>query len=133
MRLGESNLAFSFFGYVASLLIGGGMLLLGGGSALQAGDFAHLALSGTLAGISSICLMTAYQRSPVALVAPFQYTQIFWGALAGWLLWAEMPGRRLMAGAAIVAMSGLFVIYREMRILENRNQKPDIRNDFSPT
>jgi drug/metabolite transporter (DMT)-like permease len=64
--------------------------------------------------------MTAYHRSPVALVAPFQYTQIIWGALAGWLLWAQIPSLHLLAGAAIVASSGLYVIYCETRSGEAR-------------
>jgi len=127
MRLGESNLAFSLYGYIVSTAIGGTMLLLLGGTPLHAGDFAHLALSGFLAGIASICLMTAYHRSPVALVAPFQYTQIFWGALAGWLLWGQTPDRHLVTGAAIVAASGLFVIYREMRITDDKRQLTEIR------
>jgi len=120
MRLGESNLAFSFFGYVAGLVIGGTILLFGKAPSLHMGDFAHLALSGFLAGVASICLMTAYQRSSVALVAPFQYTQIFWGALAGWLIWAQTPNRHLIAGAIIVAVSGLYVIYKEMRVSDDR-------------
>jgi len=79
-----------------------------------------LALSGFLAGLSSICLMTAYHRSPVAVVAPFQYTQIFWGALAGWLLWRQVPDGHLVAGAVIVAASGLYVIYREIKVADVR-------------
>ncbi len=115
MRLGESNLTFSFYGYISAILICGGLYLLRGGPELKAGDIAHLVLSGCLSSGSSICMMTAYHRSPVALVAPFQYTQILWGALAGYLLWASIPSAHLIAGAIIVAASGLFVIYYEMR------------------
>jgi drug/metabolite transporter (DMT)-like permease len=122
MRLGESNLAFPFYGYIAAITMGGGLLVLCGGPPMHAGDYAHLALSGVLAGTSSICLLTAYQRSPVALVAPFQYTQIFWGALAGWLLWRHVPDVRLIFGAAIVAVSGLYVIYREMNLTDAGNE-----------
>ncbi len=118
MRLGESNLSFSFYGYVAAFIIGGTLFTLHGGPILHAGDIADLALSGTINGISSICLMTAYHRSPVALVAPFQYTQIIWGALAGYILWAQTPSIQLIAGAVIVAASGLFLIYREFRVKE---------------
>jgi drug/metabolite transporter (DMT)-like permease len=118
MRLGESNLSFSFYGYVAAIIIGGTLFALFGGLSLQAIDVMHLALSGSLAGISSICLMTAYHRTPVAVVAPFQYTQIIWGAVAGYLLWLQIPGPRLLIGAAIVAASGLFVIYRELKVQE---------------
>ncbi len=116
MRLGESNLTFSFYGYTASALIGGTLWLLRGAPDLQLIDILHLALSGTLGGIASICLMTAYHRTPVALVAPFQYTQIIWGAVAGYFLWAHIPDIHLVTGAVIVACSGLFVIYRELRV-----------------
>jgi drug/metabolite transporter (DMT)-like permease len=116
MRLGETNITFAFYGYVCCAVIAGTMYLIRGGPELHANDIAHLALSGTVAGISSICLMTAYHRTPVALVAPFQYTQIMWGALAGYILWAHVPDAHLIAGACIVASSGLFVIYRELKI-----------------
>lgn len=119
MRLGETNMTFSFYGYVACALITGILFLLRGGPDLYVQDILHLALSGSLAGVSSICLMTAYHRTPVALVAPFQYTQIIWGAVAGYVLWAHVPDMRLVIGASIVAGSGLFVIYRELKLKEN--------------
>jgi drug/metabolite transporter (DMT)-like permease len=118
MRLGETNITFSFYGYCSSALIGGVLLLLRGGTVLQMHDILHLALSGTLGGIASICLMSAYHRTPVALVAPFQYTQIIWGALAGYFLWDHVPDIHLVLGASIVACSGLFVIYRELKLKE---------------
>jgi drug/metabolite transporter (DMT)-like permease len=118
MRLGESNITFSFYGYVACTAISGILWLLFKAPPLQKADFIHLALSGFLAGISSICLTTAYHRTQAALIAPFQYTQIIWGAVAGWFIWAQLPGMKLLLGAAIVAASGLFNIYREMRVRE---------------
>jgi drug/metabolite transporter (DMT)-like permease len=119
MRLGESNISFSFYGFLAAFIIGGTLFLLRGGPVLHSGDVGYLALSGTINGVSSIFLMTAYHRTPVALVAPFQYTQIIWGAVAGYVLWDQMPNQHLFAGAAIVAASGLYVIYREFRVKES--------------
>jgi drug/metabolite transporter (DMT)-like permease len=118
MRMGESNMAFSFYGYIACILMTAFLFLWHGGAELTFGDVARLAASGTCGGIASICLMTAYHRTPVALVAPFQYTQIVWGALAGYCLWEHIPSARLGAGAAVVIASGLFVIYREIRSRE---------------
>jgi len=115
MRGGETNMSFSFYGYLVSFLMGTSLLLLRGGPDLHMVDIIHLALSGTLGGIASICMMTAYHRTPVALVAPFQYTQIIWGALAGYVIWHHVPSLHLIAGASLVAAGGLFVIYREMR------------------
>ncbi|MFY9286939.1 MAG: DMT family transporter [Alphaproteobacteria bacterium] len=116
MRLGETNMTFAFYGYISCILITALFLLLRGGIEMHFKDVMHLALSGTLAGISSICLMTAYHRTPVALVAPFQYTQIIWGAISGYLIWSNIPSFRLLVGAGVVATCGLFVIYREMRV-----------------
>ena len=118
MRLGETNLSFCFYGYLVAIAIGAGFLWLRGAPPLDGKTIALLACSGTLAGISSICLMTAYHRTTVSLIAPFQYTQIVWGAVAGYLLWAQMPNMRLITGAAVVAASGLFVIYREFSLPE---------------
>ncbi len=118
MRLSETNLTFGFYGYCACLAICTVLIFMRGGPELSAEDIGHLALSGTLAGISTICLMTAWHRTPVSLVAPFQYTQIIpWGAAGGLCSalvacagCARDPRRML-----IVAGCGLFVIYREMR------------------
>jgi drug/metabolite transporter (DMT)-like permease len=118
MRGFETDLSFSFYGYLASAAIAAAICWLRGAPNLTASDIAHLALSGTLGGVSSICMMTAYHRTPVALVAPFQYTQIIWGALAGFVIWQHVPSRHLMTGSAIVALSGMFVIYREMKVGE---------------
>lgn len=120
MRLGESNVAFSLYGHLAAIIIGGAILALYGGPPLSPSDISLLALSGFLGGAATICLMTAYQRAPVALVAPFQYTQIVWGALAGYLLWGRVPDIYLVVGAVIVAACGLFVIYRETHTKEAR-------------
>lgn len=119
MRFGESSMTFAFYSYVVSIVIGGVLVLEHGAPALNMEDFLHLALSGTLAGVANICLMTAYHRTPVALVAPFQYTQIIWGAVAGYFIWAHVPDVRLVMGAIIVGASGLFVIYREVRTKDN--------------
>lgn len=118
MRLGETNLTFSFYGYIAALIIGGVLYFFQGGPELSLKDIFHLAISGTLAGIASLCLMTAYHRTPAALVAPFQYTQIIWGAITGFLLWRHIPELNLFLGAAVVAASGMFVIYQEMKVKE---------------
>jgi drug/metabolite transporter (DMT)-like permease len=124
MRLYESSLSFCFYGYLAAITIGGTLLELRGAPPLETFDIAKLACSGILAGISSICLMAAYHRTSVSLVAPFQYTQIIWGAVAGYVLWSRLPDINLIIGAAVVAASGLFVIYREFGLRGSAPNKP---------
>ena len=49
-----------------------------------------------------------------ALLAPFEYTALFWGTLGGYLVWNEIPQGPVVLGGAIIIGSGLFVAYREI-------------------
>ena len=57
--------------------------------------------------------LRAFRFAAVGAIAPFQYLELLWAALFGWLIWSEMPGLHVWAGAAIVVASGLYVIWRE--------------------
>jgi drug/metabolite transporter (DMT)-like permease len=76
-------------------------------------DLALMATSGLLGGTALLVLIAAYRRSPAALVAPFQYSQMLWALLLGALLWSDFPEPAMLLGASIVAGSGLFILYRE--------------------
>jgi drug/metabolite transporter (DMT)-like permease len=76
-------------------------------------DLMLMAASGLLGGTALLVLIAAYRRSPAALVAPFQYSQMLWAILLGALVWSDMPEPVMLLGASIVAGSGLFILYRE--------------------
>jgi drug/metabolite transporter (DMT)-like permease len=63
----------------------------------------------------------AYRHAPAATLAPFGYVSIVWSTLFGYALWGDLPGHRVVAGAAIVILSGLFIVYREAR--QRRRQR----------
>jgi drug/metabolite transporter (DMT)-like permease len=76
-------------------------------------DLALMAASGLIGGTALLVLIAAYRRSPAALVAPFQYSQMLWAILLGALVWGDLPAPVMLFGASIVAGSGLFILYRE--------------------
>ena len=76
-------------------------------------DLSLMAASGLIGGSALLVLIAGYRRSPAALVAPFQYTQMLWAILLGALLWGDLPAPAMLLGASIVAASGLFILYRE--------------------
>lgn len=65
--------------------------------------------------VSQRLTFRALRVAPVSAVAPFQYTELVWGALFGWLFWREWPGSHVWWGASIVVAAGLFSIWHERR------------------
>ena len=71
---------------------------------------------GAVGGTSQICLTASLRFAPVAVVAPFDYVQLLWSVLLGWLIFAQQPLWTTWAGAAIIMASGLYTLYREHRL-----------------
>jgi drug/metabolite transporter (DMT)-like permease len=44
------------------------------------------------------------------------YTQMIWATALGYLVFAQVPNRWTLAGAAIVIASGLYLLYREQKV-----------------
>ena len=59
------------------------------------------------------CMFRAFRHAQVGLVAPFQYSEIVWATILGWIFWREFPEPHVWAGTAILVASGLYVIWRE--------------------
>lgn len=73
-----------------------------------------------LMGISGCCGMLAvsyaFQTTPsAALIAPYHYTQLIWGAALGYVMFGDLPEHRVMVGALLIVAAGLYLIYGETR------------------
>jgi drug/metabolite transporter (DMT)-like permease len=51
--------------------------------------------------------------APAAVIAPFDYSALVFSIGYGFLFWGEVPDWMLLAGAAIVVASGLYILRRE--------------------
>ncbi|WP_281824993.1 DMT family transporter [Jannaschia rubra] len=78
-------------------------------------DLGLWALMAGLAFLAGLALIQAYRRADAVLVAPMQYSQIIWAALYGWLFFDETIDAGTAAGAAVVIVSGLYIVFREGR------------------
>ncbi|HZZ34524.1 MAG TPA: DMT family transporter [Caulobacteraceae bacterium] len=74
-----------------------------------------LVLMGLIGGVGQLLLTEALRVAPVGVVAPFDYTQLLWASLLGFVIWGELPRPWTIAGALIVAASGVYILYRELR------------------
>ena len=74
---------------------------------------AGLALAG---GLAQLTLTQSLRLAPVALVMPMDYTSLLWATLFGAWLFAELPTLWTWAGAPVIIISGLVIVWREHRL-----------------
>jgi drug/metabolite transporter (DMT)-like permease len=80
------------------------------------GTWAVLVALGAFGGVAQLMLTASLRYAPVAVVAPFDYTQLLWAVLLGWLIFGNSPPSSTWAGAAIIIVSGLYTLYREHKL-----------------
>lgn len=75
--------------------------------------WAVLVLMGVLATLGHYLLILANDWASASTLAPFNYTQLVGATALGWLVFGEHPDGWTIAGGAIVALSGLYMLWRE--------------------
>jgi len=106
-----------------SILFWSNMILMVGSALTAPFGWAPVDLNGTLwfiaAGVFNIgahfFIIEALRTGEASVVAPIRYTALLWAAVLGFVLWGELPGIWLWAGAAVIVGSSLYMIRRERR------------------
>jgi len=68
---------------------------------------------GIASGVAHCANSRAYGLAPVSALAPYEYTMLIWGGVAGYIVFHEVPSWTTLAGAAIIAGAGLYNLHRE--------------------
>lgn len=79
-------------------------------------QWAVLALMGALGGASHLLLIHAYRVATASLLAPFQYAQIIFAGLFGWLAFGDVPDGWMVAGTCVLVASGIYILRREAKV-----------------
>ena len=88
--------------------------------------WAMLALLGAVATFGHILVVMAFNRAPVAVLAPFQYLEIISATLLGLLIFGDFPDALTWLGIAIIVGSGLFVFYRERKLARSHDASASV-------
>jgi drug/metabolite transporter (DMT)-like permease len=80
-----------------------------------------LICSGFLGGIGQILITSSYRFADASVIVSFEYTSLVWAVAIGFFLFGDIPHPAVFAGAAIVIVSGLYVVYRERQINQARH------------
>ncbi len=76
-------------------------------------DLIVLVSIGFFGGIGQITLTESYRNAEPSVIAPFDYLNLIWALLIGWVLFNDLPNLSLFFGAMIVISAGLIIIFRE--------------------
>lgn len=78
------------------------------------GDLSMLIVFAPLSLAGILCYSTGFSRArETAVVAPFHYTQMIWGAILGFTLFGDVPEMTTVIGSAIITGAGGMIIWRE--------------------
>ncbi len=75
--------------------------------------FLLLISAGLSGGFAQILLTSSYRYAPAGVIAPFDYSAMVIALIAGYFLFDEAPSLVMLAGAALVIGSGVFIVLRE--------------------
>ncbi len=75
-----------------------------------------LMMVGLAGGVGQILLTQSYRYADASTIAPFDYANMIWAVILGYVLFDEVPVWQVLVGAAIVIAAGIFVIFREHRL-----------------
>lgn len=87
-----------------------------------------LMVTGVLAAVGNVCLLSATRFAPANHLAPTHYSQIIWAVIIGALIFGEYPDTLSVLGLAIIAGSGLLTVAREKIRLGTVRWNPFGRN-----
>jgi drug/metabolite transporter (DMT)-like permease len=78
-------------------------------------EWAVACLLGVFGGAGHYLLALAHRYAPSSVIAPFQYQQVIYMALFGYLVFGDVPSPAVWIGSGVVIGCGLYLFSRERR------------------
>ena len=110
----ESTFCLSVYVIAGPMIISGLFSIDGDWKAPDVTGWTLFLTAGACSVIAWIGMVGGYRRASPAMLAPFEYTALIAGAVAGYLIWDEVPDRWVITGALVIISSGLYIVYREV-------------------
>jgi drug/metabolite transporter (DMT)-like permease len=79
-------------------------------------DFALLAGLGIVATLAHFAVNRSLKLAPAAVVVPYQYSQIVWAVVLGFIVFGDIPAAHVTVGSLIIIAAGLYIFLREQKL-----------------
>lgn len=86
--------------------------------------FGSLLAISVMALVGHVLLTKAFVMAPLSIVSPFEYSALLWAAILGYLVFGDVPANTVWVGGAVIAASGMFILYRESRLAKRPKAEP---------
>lgn len=110
---GVPSLTVALVGSVGVTVFGAAGSLGGGWAPISAVAALQLAGATVFVILGYVCSVMVMRAGDLGFVALFRYTGLIWALVLGLLVFGHWPAPLTLAGAAIVAATGLFTLWRE--------------------
>jgi len=108
----ESTLALSFYVVVGPLVVALAIIDTDTWLSPDLAGWVLFCAAAVASIIAWVGFVNGYRAVSPATLAPLEYIALVGGAIAGFLIWDEVPDRWVVMGAMIIISSGVFVVYR---------------------
>lgn len=108
----ESTLALSFYVVVGPLVVALAVIDTDSWLSPDLAGWTLLFCAAVASIIAWVGFVNGYRAVSPATLAPLEYIALVGGAVAGFLIWDEVPDNWVIMGALIIIGSGIFVVYR---------------------
>ncbi len=115
-KIGQETIKarFAFFPFAASTLVFVPLMIPEFRIPEDNMSLALLVLAPIVSLVGIIVFSTGFSRArDTAVVTPFHYTQMIWGALLGFFIFGDFPSASTVVGSMVIVAAGLMVIWRE--------------------
>lgn len=108
--------AFILYFYLGAATVSGALVAINGlWRPMALADMPLFLLCAGADIMALICMYSAFRHAPASMVTPFQYSNIVWSALLGYVIWQEQPGLWTIAGAAVIIAAGILFTRAALR------------------
>jgi len=121
-KLASTESSFSLSLYItAGPLVVSAVMLPGNYTPPSPDAWILFSVAGLCSAVAWVGIVGGYRRAPPVVLAPFEYTALIGGAIAGYFIWDEVPDQWVVVGGSIIIASGIYIVYREIgNVMTNR-------------